>query len=298
MRPYSLSIVTAMTLFVMLSSCAKEDIAVSPSDSGLPMTILPSVDNVTRASMNSTDLQELYLQVSCADERYSYFEKLSRTDAGWSAEKPLLWKNDTVTVTCCAAFYKGHEFTAQEFAGDVDLTVPSDQSTQAGLNSADLLVFKASDVKYGDTSNGQIPVLLSHGLAKVNLILSLGEEFYENGYGLTGNPVTGLTITGASSEFCFQPLTGYVDVYYGTEADITPMGVSYTPADDDDMTAVAVYEAIIVPQYFSKKELTVTFSVDGSNYVWKNNSAITFTAGETCNLVLNVNAVPTDGSDE
>ena len=76
------------------------------------------------------------------------------------------------------------------------------------------------------------------------------------------------------------------------------MEVSYTPADDDDMTAVAVYEAIIVPQYFSKKELTVTFSVDASNYVWKNNSAITFTAGETCNLVLDVNAVPTDGSDE
>ena len=276
---------------MLLAGCAKDPASSGPGE-GLPMGIEASLSG-SKASLTTDDLQEFWLQVDCAgDAAYSYFVAVSKSATGWVANRQLLWKSATATTNYCAAFFSGHDFTQAEFAGGVDLSVPADQSTQAGLNAADLLTLKATSTTYETTTDGVLPVALSHGLAKVNFVLSLGSNFYDNQYGRSANPVTAFTVGGANLGFNFQPTTGAVAVTAGTEADITPFASSYAPGTATAKTSVATYEAILAPQTFAAGALCVAFSVGVKNYVWTNADAITLTAGQTVNLPVSVTAAP------
>ena len=277
-----------MAAFLLLS-CQKD---VGSPSGGLPMRVDASLA-ATKASLQTADLQEFWLQVDCpSDAAYSYFGKVSKSGTAWSADKQLYWKDETTAVSYAAAFFSGHDFAKTEFIGSVDLAVPADQSTQAGLNAADLLILKVTSATYGATTDGTLPVVLGHGLTKVNIVLSLGSEFYDNRYGRTDNPVTALAIKGSNLAFNFQPATGAVSVIAGTEADITPMPLSYTPGTADAKTSVATYEAILVPQTLAAGALSVSFSVGSNDYAWTNAEAITLTAGQTVNLPVSVTAAP------
>ncbi len=272
-----------------LLSCQKD---VGSPSGGLPMRVDASL-SATRASLQTADLQEFWLQVDCpSDAAYSHFGKVSKSGTAWSADKQLYWKDETTAVSYTAAFFSGHDFTKAEFTGSVDLSVPADQSTQAGLNAADLLILKATSITYESTTDGTLPVVLGHGLTKVNIVLSLGSDFYDNRYGRTDNPITALAIKGSNLAFNFQPATGAVSIIAGTENDITPMPLSYVPGTATAKTATAVYEAILVPQTFAAGALTVSFSVGTSNYAWTNSDDITLTAGQTVDLPVSVTTAP------
>ena len=293
MTTYKIHILpAALMLAALLTSCSEDDFSTGAGSTGIPMQIEPSITGSTKASMQTADLTEFYLQVTSTEGAYSYFDKVSKNGTAWSASKTPLWPDETAPVTYSAAYYSGHAFTADEFAQGVDLTVPTDQSTQAGLNSADLLTLKATQTSYEKTDNGVLPVALNHALAKVNLVLTLGDAFYDAKLGLTANPVTAFTVKGANTSFYFKPQTGAVTVTAGTEADITPLPGTYTPGTATSKTATAVYEAILVPQTFAAGALSVTFSIGQGNYEWTNATAITLTAGTTVNLPLSATAAP------
>lgn len=286
MKKYRLILIATAAV---LASCEKD---VGSPSGGLPMRVDASLA-ATKASITTADLQEFWLQVDCpADAAYSYFGKVSKSGAAWSPDKQLYWKDETTAVSYTAAFFEGHDFTKAEFTGSVDLDVPADQSTQAGLNAADLLTLNATGTSYEATTDGTLPVVLGHGLTKVNIVLSLGSDFYDNKYGLTDNPVTALAIKGSNLAFNFQPATGAVSIIAGTENDITPMPLDYTPGAAAAKTSTATYEAILVPQTIAAGALTVSFSVGTSNYAWTNSDDITLTAGQTVNLPVSVTAAP------
>ena len=287
MRKYPSIVMAALLL---LAACEKQP-GGGPGE-GLPMGVEATLAG-SKASITTDDLQTFWLQVDCpSDAAYSYFGKVSKSGTAWSATRQLYWRDGTTAVSYTAAFFDGHDFTKAEFTGGVDLSVPADQSTQAGLNAADLLTLKATSTTYEATTGGVLPVELWHGLAKVNIVLSLGSKFYDNRHGRTDNPVTDLAIKGSNLRFNFQPATRAVSVIAGTENDITPMPLSYTPGTATAKTSVATYEAILVPQTFSAGTLSVSFKVDTKNYVWTNAEAITLTAGQTVNLPVSVTAAP------
>ena len=283
---YSLFLAAASLL--LLPGCTKEPMG---SGEGIPMRVAPSLDGCTRASLTSANLTEFYLQINCTDAAFGYFEKLTKSGTGWEAGKRLLWKNETTTVSYSAAFFGSHAFTESEFTSGVNLSIPANQSTQAGLNSADLLTLPAADIKYEDTAGGVLPVNLHHGLAKVKFVLTLGGAFYDANLGRTANPVTVFTVKGANTGFNFKPHTGVVTVTGGTQADITPLAGAYTPGTASSKAATATYEAILLPQSFAAGELRVSFSIGLGNYTWSNSSAITLSAGTTVNLPLSVTNV-------
>ena len=276
---------------ILLASCSKE---VGPDSGGLEMRVVPSLAGEgVKASITTADLTEFWLRVDCpASATYSYFCKVSKNSTGWSPDKQLYWRDEATAVSYLAACFSDHNFTKAEFTSGVDLAVPADQSTQAGLNAADLLTLSGASKKYSDDLAGELPVTLAHGLTKVNIVLSLGEDFYDNNYGLTANPVKALTVTGTNLGFNFQPTTGTVTVKAGTEADITPFALSYTPGTATAKTSVATYEAILVPQTFAAGTFTISFNVRANNYVWTNAETITLTAGQTVNLPVSVTTAP------
>ena len=265
---------------ILLPGCQKE----APGGGELPMRVEVSLAGDTKGGLTTADLTEFYLQLSCDDSFYSYFSKMTKSGKDWAATKQLFWKDKVTPVSCSAAFFGDHAFTAAEFADGVDLAVPANQSTESDLKRADLLTMPTKTLKYKDTDKGAMTVELSHGLSKVNFVLSLGMEYYSLNLSRTDNPVSGFIVNDVNLGFTFKP--GTVTVKPGTKDDITPFAGSFTPSTSANKIATASYEAILVPQTFAAGELRVSFIILGGRFTWTNSSAITLESGMTYSLPL------------
>ena len=269
-----------------LAGCAKEAGNGGRGDE-ISMRVVPSIAGETKAGMLADDLSEFYLQVKSSNPKYSYFGKNSKSGSDWSSGERWCWENNAASVSCSAAFFSGHAFTDQEFADGAELTVPADQSTESALKSADLLTMSSKTVKYQDTNDGAMTVELSHGLSKVNFVLSLGEVYYNLKVSRSDNPVKQFRVKNVNTGFTFKP--GSVTVKSGTQKDITPFEGDYTPSTSSNKTATAIFEAIMAPQTFAAGELEVSFRIvesDGiwTDFTWTNTSVITLESGKTHNL--------------
>ena len=280
-------------VLLLLASCDKQ--ALPGGGTGLPMQFEASLAGDTKGSLTTADLTDFYLQVSAADPAYSYFEHASKDGSGaWTTPSRLYWKDEEANVSYAAARFGVYAFSAAEFAdaNGIDLYLPSDQSTQEQLNAADLLTMPAANKKYGDTTDGTLPVTLSHGLAKVTFTLTLGPDFYDNFFTRKANPVKDFTVGGTNLGFNFKPQTGAVSVAADTKADITPLAGAFTPGTSESKNATAIYEAILVPQEFAAGALTVTFRVGTYDYKWSNAAAVTLVAGKTYDLAVSAGTSP------
>ena len=286
-------IYAALVLISLLASCSKDFTSMDGIDAPLEMKLQPALAPETKASMQTSDLTEFWLQVEDSqDPAYSYFTKVTKSGTDWNPADKMFWKNSSAAVNYCAAFYSGHNFTQEEFTNGVDLTVPADQSTQKKLNSADLLILKSTNTTYQATTNGQLPVELTHGLAKIKIVISLGDAFRDALFSIARNPLKKVTVKEVNIGFNFKPQTGAVTVKAEKKEDIEPHEVNFTPILGEYETATAEYEAILVPQTFAKGELKVTFKIGMGNYEWTNTSAITLEAGKTYNLPISVTSAP------
>ena len=287
-------IYAALVLTSLLASCSKDFTSMADTDAPLEMKLQPALAPETKATMQTSDLTEFWLQVEDSqDPAYSYFTKVTKSGTDWNPADKMFWKNSSAAVNYCAAFYSGHNFTQADFANGVDLTVPANQSDQEYLNSADLLILKSTSTNYQATTDGQLPVEFKHGLAKVNFVITLGDAFFDALISLYyKNPIKEIIVKGSNLGFNFKPQTGTVTVKDYTDYYIEPYEGTYTPSSKESKTATVNYEAILVPQTFAKGELKVTFSIGKGNYEWTNPSAITLEAGKTYNLPISVSSAP------
>ena len=276
-------------LISLLASCSKDFTSMADTDAPLEMKLQPALALETKASMNTSNLKEFWLQVeNPQDPAYTYFTKVTKSGDAWNPADKMFWKNSSASVNYCAAYYNGHIFTQADFANGVDLTVPTDQEHQ----TKDLLILKSTNTTYQAT-DGKLPVELKHGLSKVNFTISLGDAFFDALIGLIYNPVKDFTVIGVNTGFNFKPQTGAVTVKSGTEENIRPLECNnYSPSMPKAKTATANYEAILVPQTFDSGKLKVTFKIGKGNYEWTNTSAITLEAGKTYNLPISVTSAP------
>lgn len=272
----------------LLVSC-NEEFFKEGSGEPIPMWVMANVDD-TKSSMKSADLTDFYLRIDTTDPICNYFGHIEKSTGGaWSASSKLFWADESSPVTYSAAFYPGHPFTAFDFADGVELSLPTDQSTQTNLNSADLLAIPATVTKYTDSVDGELSVALSHGLSIVNFTLTLSESFFDQGIGLNANPVTDLVIKGTRCTFTYMPQTGEVIAKEGSQASITPLTGEYDHGTSLSKSSLANYEAILVPQTLLPGELTVTFRIDGETYNWSNGDEIKLECGKSYNLNVGMN---------
>ena len=288
-----LPIYAALVLISLLASCNKDFTSMDGISTPLEMKLQPMLAGETKASMQTSDLTEFWLLVECPqDPAYSYFTKVTKNGTEWTPGRPLFWKDSTASVTYTAVFCDNKKFTKEYFTNGVGMLAYEDQSTQEELNSADLLMFKSTNITYKATTNGILPVEFKHGLAKVNFVLTLGDAFYDALIGLKYNPVKEFTIHGANVLYKFFPLSGDITIDDKSHGNITPLEGTYIPSTPKAKTATANYEAIIVPQTFAKGELKVTFKIGKGTYEWTNDSEITLESGKTYNLPISVNSAP------
>ena len=281
---------------LVLFSCAKEK-SLAPEQAG-QMRFAVTVEGDTKASMTSADLGQFYLKVTGPNNAFSYFESITKDAQGnWTASQPILWKDEESAITYAAASYGalGPDYlnvpvTDALFSGGSNMGLLTDQSTQAKLNAADLLTMASTDLTFAASNKGIVPVTLKHGLAKVNFQLTLAAEYFDNGVGLEASPITGLALSGVHTSFFFRPLTGEVSIGASKGA-VIPFQSSYEPGTEAAKPALAVAEAILVPETLAAGALTLYFSVNGKDFQWTNSTPLTFEQGGEYEIPVSVDYV-------
>ena len=288
---------TLLLLGVVLS-CSKEKVQEPVQDAQMRFAV--TVEGTTKASMTSADLNQFYLKVTGPNNAFSFYDTIVKEGETWKASsKRLLWKDEESSITYAAASYGalGPDYlnvplTDAAFASGSTMGLLTDQGTQEKLNAADLLTMKETTLAFADTEDGVVPVTLRHGLAKANFKLTLAPEYFDNGVGLEASPITGLALGGVHTSFFFSPLTGEVSIPDGaSKGAVIPFQSSYEPGTEAAKTALAVAEAILVPEAFDAGALTLYFTVAGKDFTWTNSTPLTFEQGGEYEIPVSVAGV-------
>ncbi len=301
-------IYTALAATMMLASCTQSD------ELNIPNNTLPQ-DGVirvttheagTRVSMTTNDLNLFYMQVTHpTDANYSYYAMMNRVNElqVWESYEPstyhplsplqMLWKNhkDAIKVSAIAQY---SVFISEDAFNESSLySVRMNQfDSKNDYLASDVLYMYPTEIDPTQSTNlvdGKIKITLGHLFSKLNLKVTLGNEFNLND-GTANNPVTNLAVNGTKVSVAFNAATG---AWGNIQWDVTPVNpwhdaAMYTPGQGTDLKAVAHYECILVPQTVAAEALSVSFTINGKAYEWVSPRSITLESGKEYNLTLTV----------
>ena len=285
----------------VFASCSSED---ELAQSNYPMDnvvrIMTSVDGMnTRASYgNSADkLKSFGFCIKNANsEKYTYDNiKVSQKGYNWIPATQMLWQNSTTAVDILA--YAPYQETTEDATGKVKIfgktdyafSVKEDQSNAEDYSS-DLIVYKQTGFTPGSELNTSkaVDVTFTHLLSQLNLTIELRDQFNTNNNTVTKGFVTDVKVNGtiisSKVDFSASPISVQVD---GTQtAAITPETTGFTPAENATAHAVFNYSAIVIPQTVAAGKFSISFKVDGTEYIWTATDAVTFESGKKHELHL------------
>ena len=290
----------ALATAVFASCSNDEDLAQSNYPMDNVVRIMTSVDGMnTRASYgNSTDkLKSFGFCIKNANsEKYTYDNiKVSQEGSNWIPATQMLWQNSTTAVDILA--YAPYQETTEDANGKVKVfgkpdyvfSVKADQS-DAEDYSSDLIVFKQTEFTPGSELNTSkaVEVAFTHLLGQLNLTIELRDQFNTNNNTVTKGFVTDVKVNGtiisSKVNFSASPISVQVD---GTQAAaITPETTGFTPAENATAHAVFNYSAIVIPQTVAAGNFSISFKVDGTEYIWTATDAVTFESGKKHELHL------------
>ena len=285
----------------VFASCSSED---ELAQNNYPMDnvvrIMTSVDGMnTRASYgNSTDkLSSFGFCINNAgSDKYTYDNiKVTKEGNNWNPATQMLWQNSTTAVDILA--YAPYQETTEDASGKVKVfgktdyafSVKEDQSNAEDYSS-DLIVYKQTGFKPGTELNTSkaVDVTFTHLLSQLNLTIELRDQFNTNNNTVTKGFVTDVKVNGtiisSKVDFSASPISVQVD---GTQAAaITPETTGFTPAENATAHAVFNYSAIVIPQTVAAGKFSISFKVDGTEYIWTATDAVTFESGKKHELHL------------
>ena len=290
----------AMAVF---ASCSNED---ELSQSNYPadnvVRIMASMDGMdTRASYgNSTaKLSSFGFCINNANSTtYTYDNvKVTKDDNNnWIPATQMLWQNSTTAVDILA--YAPYQESTEDASGKVKIfgksnyafSVQENQNT-ADDYSSDLIVYKQTGFMPGTELNTSkaVEVAFTHLLSQLNLTIELRDQFNQDennpvaaGF-VTDVKVNG-TIINSKVNFAASPISVQVD---GTQAaDITPETTGFKAAGKTTDHAAFNYSAIVIPQTVTAGNFSISFKVNGTDYIWTSTSNVKFVSGKKHQLSL------------
>lgn len=285
----------------VFASCSNED---GLAQNNYPMDnvvrIMTSVDGMnTRASYgNSTDkLKSFGFCIKNANsEKYTYDNvMITKEGSNWNPATQMLWQNSTTAVDILA--YAPYQVTTEDASGKVKVFGKTDYafSVKANQNndedySSDLIAYKKTGFKpeLELNTNQAVNVAFTHLLSQLNLAIELRDQFNQNNNTVTAGFVTEVKVNGtiisSKVDFSASPISVQVD---GTQATaITPETTGFTPAENATGHAAFNYSTIVIPQTVAAGNFSISFKVDGTDYIWTATDAVTFESGKKHELLL------------
>ena len=300
MKAIKILTMAALATAVFASCSNDEDLAQSNYPMDNVVRIMTSVDGMnTRASYgNSTDkLSSFGFCINNANSTtYTYDNvKVTKDGSNWNPATQMLWQNSTTAVDILA--YAPYQETTEDANGKVKVfgkpdyvfSVKADQS-DAEDYSSDLIVFKQTEFTPGSELNTSkaVEVAFTHLLGQLNLTIELRDQFNTNNNTVTKGFVTDVKVNGtiisSKVNFSASPISVQVDGIQA--AAITPETTGFTPAENATAHAVFNYSAIVIPQTVAAGNFSISFKVDGTEYIWTATDAVTFESGKKHELHL------------
>ena len=302
MKAIKILTMAALATAVFASCSNDEDLAQSNYPMDNVVRIMTSVDGMnTRASYgNSTDkLKSFGFCIKNANsEKYTYDNiKVSQEGSNWIPATQMFWQNSTTAVDILA--YAPYQETTEDANGKVKVfgkpdyvfSVKADQS-DAEDYSSDLIVYKQTQFNPGSELNTSkaVDVTFTHLLSQLNLTIELRDQFNQD----EEKPVTSATVTdvkvngtiiSSKVDFSASPISVQVD---GTKAAaaITPETTGFTSAENATAHAVFNYSAIVIPQTVAAGNFSISFKVNGTDYIWTGTANALFESGKKYELHL------------
>ena len=301
MKAIKLFTMAALATSVFASCSNEEDLAQNNYPMDNVVRITTSVDGMnTRASYgNSTDkLSSFGFCINNANSKtYTYDNiKVTKDGSNWKPATQMLWQNSTTAVDILA--YAPYQETTEDANGKVKVfgktdyafSVKEDQSNAEDYLS-DLIVYKKTGFTPGSELNTSkaVDVTFTHLLSQLNLTIELRDQFNQD----KNKPVTSATVTDVKVDgtiisskvnFAEDPIS--VQVHGNQAAAITPETTGFTPAENPIDHAVFNYSAIVIPQTVTADKFSISFKVDGTEYIWTATDAVTFESGKKHELHL------------
>ena len=279
----------------VFASCSNED--------GLPQSNYPadnvvrittSVDGMnTRASYgNSTaKLSSFGFCINNAgSDKYTYDNiKVTQENGNWNPATQMLWQNSTTAVDILA--YAPYQESTEDANGKVKVfgktdyafSVQADQSNAEDYSS-DLIVYKKTGFK------PESDVTFTHLLSQLNLTIELRDQFNQDEKNpVTAGFVTDVKVNGTiiSSKVDFAAASIGVQVDGTQEATaITPETTEFKAAGKTTDHAAFNYSAIVIPQTVTTGNFSISFKVNGTDYIWTSTSDVNFVSGNKHQLSL------------
>ena len=273
---------------VVFASCSNDDeLAQNNYPADNVVRIMTSVDGMnTRASYGSSTAKLSsfgFCINNASNAKYTYDNiKVTQEGSNWNPATQMLWQNSTTAVDILA--YAPYQDGNNGIFGKTDyaFSVQEDQN-KADDYSSDLIVYKKTGFKPESdlNTNQAVDVTFTHLLSQLNLIIELRDQFNHNN-NVTETFVTDVKVNGTyiSSKVDFTAPSIGVKVDETQEATaITPQTTGFTEAKNATDHATFNYSAIVIPQTVTTGNFSISFKVDGSDYIWTATSDVKFVSG-------------------
>lgn len=268
---------------LMMAACSSEDVPQVDSVTNTPIRIHAMVAELeSRAGYGGTVLPDnFYLSVANTNNpTYTYNVVVEKSGSEWVPEETMYWQNSTTEVTVTAATFS--------LNGAQDLEVKTDQSTADNVVASDHLYMAATSQSYAEVKNGEevtkaagaINVNFSHIMSKVNLTITLADEF-----DATENPISNVTFQGTVDSRNYNAGT-WTDIDGVTATDIIPFEDAYTAPTQANPNATATYEVILVPQTVTAGNFAVQFKIGNRMFKWTSTGEVELESGKQYTLAL------------
>ena len=275
---------------VVFASCSNEDeLAQSNYPADNVVRIMTSVDGMnTRASYGSSTAKLSsfgFCINNASNAKYTYDTiKVTQEGSNWNPATQMLWQNSTtaVDILAYAPYQDGNNgiFGKTNYA----FSVQEDQS-KADDYSSDLIVYKQTGFTPGLelNTNKAVEVSFTHLLSQLNLTIELRDQFNQDEKNpVTAGFVTDVKVNGTiiSSKVDFAAASIGVQVDGTQEATaITPETTEFKAAGKTTDHATFNYSAIVIPQTVTTGNFSISFKVDGTDYIWTATSDVNFVSG-------------------
>ena len=269
---------------LMMAACSSEDVPQVDSATNTPIQIHAMVAELeSRAGIeDADDFNQFYLSVvNSNSDTYTYENvEVTNSSSAWApVSTQMFWQNSETSVEVTAATFS--------LDGAQDLAVQTDQSTDANVIASDHLYMAATLQSYAEVktvdvvtkATGAINVNFSHLMSKVNLTITLADEF-----DYATNPISNVTFQGTVASRSYTAGTaagtGWATIPDNASAtDIKAYAVGYAKP-------TATYEVILVPQTVTAGNFAVQFQIGSRMFTWTSADAVTLESGKQYTLAL------------
>ena len=273
---------------VVFASCSNDDeLAQNNYPADNVVRIMTSVDGMnTRASYGSSTAKLSsfgFCINNASNAKYTYDNiKVTQENGNWNPATQMLWQNSTTAVDILA--YAPYQDGNNGIFGKTDyaFSVQEDQS-KADDYSSDLIVYKQTGFTPGLelNTNKAVEVSFTHLLSQLNLTIELRDMFNHNNK-VTDAFVTDVKVNGtyisSKVDFAAAPIGVRIDDTKAATA-ITPETTGFTEAKNTTDHATFNYSAIVIPQTVTTGNFSISFKVNGTDYIWTSTSDVNFVSG-------------------